>query len=88
MDAKNSVEIADVASLSYEQAREELVAVVSQLETGGASLEQSLALWERGEALAARCETWLEGARQRLDAARANAAGGPEATGMAEPGRD
>jgi exodeoxyribonuclease VII small subunit len=61
----------DVAALSYEQAREELVSVVSQLEAGGASLEQSLALWERGEALAARCEAWLEGARQRLHAARA-----------------
>ncbi len=71
---------ADVASLSYEQAREELVAVVSQLEAGGASLEQSLALWERGEALAARCEAWLEGARQRLDAARgAGNAGQPPA---------
>ena len=61
---------AGIANLSYEQAREELVAVVSQLEAGGATLEQSLALWERGEALAARCEAWLEGARQRLDAAR------------------
>lgn len=60
----------DVAQLSYEQAREELINVVSQLEAGGASLEQSLALWERGEALAARCEAWLEGARQRLDSAR------------------
>lgn len=59
-----------VGQLSYEQAREELVAVVTALETGGASLEQSLALWERGEALASRCESWLEGARQRLDAAR------------------
>lgn len=61
---------ADIAELSYEQAREELVAVVAQLEAGGASLEQSLTLWERGEALAARCEAWLEGARQRLEAAR------------------
>ncbi|GHD04084.1 exodeoxyribonuclease VII small subunit [Zhihengliuella salsuginis] len=60
----------DVAQLSYEQAREELITVVSQLEAGGASLEQSLALWERGEALAARCEGWLEGARQRLESAR------------------
>jgi exodeoxyribonuclease VII small subunit len=63
----------DVAAMSYEQAREELVAVVNQLEAGNTSLEQSLALWERGEALAARCEAWLEGARQRLDAARAGA---------------
>lgn len=64
---------ADIAAMSYEQAREELVAVVNQLEAGNTSLEQSLALWERGEALAARCEAWLEGARQRLDAARAGA---------------
>ncbi|GAA1342335.1 exodeoxyribonuclease VII small subunit [Arthrobacter roseus] len=61
----------DIAGMSYEQAREELVAVVGKLETGGASLEDSLSLWERGEALAARCESWLEGARTRLDAARA-----------------
>jgi exodeoxyribonuclease VII small subunit len=56
--------------LSYEQAREELVAVVGRLEAGGASLEESLALWEKGEALAKRCEEWLEGARRRLAAAR------------------
>lgn len=56
--------------LSYEEAREQLVAVVGRLEAGGASLEESLALWERGEALAKRCEDWLEGARKRLAAAR------------------
>lgn len=60
----------DIADMSYEQAREELVAVVSRLEAGGATLEQSLALWERGEALAARCENWLQGAQVKLDAAR------------------
>jgi exodeoxyribonuclease VII small subunit len=60
----------DVGTLSYEQAREELVAVVSRLEAGGVSLEDSLALWERGEALADRCESWLEGAKARLAAAR------------------
>jgi exodeoxyribonuclease VII small subunit len=57
-------------ALSYEEAREQLVAIVSRLEAGGASLEESLALWERGEALAQRCEEWLEGARKRLAAAR------------------
>ena len=62
---------ADIEAMSYEQARDELVAVVSRLEAGGASLEESLSLWERGEALATRCESWLEGARQRLEAARA-----------------
>lgn len=60
---------ADVAEFGYEQARDALVDVVRRLENGGVSLEESLALWERGEALAARCEQWLDGARARLDAA-------------------
>jgi exodeoxyribonuclease VII small subunit len=54
--------------LTYEQAREELVEVVRRLETGGVTLEESLALWERGEALAATCQQWLDGARATLDA--------------------
>jgi exodeoxyribonuclease VII small subunit len=57
--------------LGYEQARDELIDVVRRLETGGATLEESLALWERGEHLAKVCRHWLEGARQRLDAALA-----------------
>ncbi|MEG2578819.1 MAG: exodeoxyribonuclease VII small subunit, partial [Glutamicibacter sp.] len=60
----------DIAKLSYEQAREELLTVVNQLETGGVALEASLALWERGEALAAHCENWLNGVSQRLEQAR------------------
>lgn len=60
----------DIAELSYEQARDELVRVVGELEQGSTTLEQSLALWERGEALARRCEQWLLGAKERLDAAR------------------
>jgi exodeoxyribonuclease VII small subunit len=64
----------DIDGLSYEEAREQLVGVVGRLEAGGASLEDSLALWERGEALAKRCEQWLEGARKRLAAARDQAA--------------
>ena len=62
---------ADVSKLSYEEARTELVAVVAQLEQGSPTLEETLALWERGEALAARCEEWLVGAKERLNAARA-----------------
>ncbi|MEU8801463.1 exodeoxyribonuclease VII small subunit [Spirillospora sp. NPDC048819] len=61
---------------SYEQARDELADVVKRLEAGGLTLEESLALWERGEKLAAICEEWLEGARARLAAA------------MAQPGED
>lgn len=64
---------ADVATLSFEQARDELVRVVAELEQGSPTLEHSLELWERGEALAARCEEWLRGAKSRLDAARPGA---------------
>ncbi|HYG94425.1 MAG TPA: exodeoxyribonuclease VII small subunit [Nocardioides sp.] len=53
---------------SYEEAREELVEVVRRLEAGGTTLEESLALWERGEKLATICQEWLDGARERLDA--------------------
>ena len=56
---------------SYEAARDELADVVRQLEQGGATLEQSLALWERGEVLAGICQSWLDGAQARLDAALA-----------------
>ena len=52
---------------SYEEAREELIEVVRTLEAGGTTLEESLALWERGEALAKVCQQWLDGARKRLD---------------------
>ena len=61
---------ADVGSLSYEEARDELIRVVTELEQGSSTLEQSLGLWERGEAAAKRCEEWLLGAKARLDAAR------------------
>jgi len=57
------------SKLSYESAREELIEVVRKLETGGITLEESLALWERGELLAKTCQEWLDGARKRLDEA-------------------
>jgi exodeoxyribonuclease VII small subunit len=53
---------------SYEEARAELIEVVQQLEAGGTTLEESLALWERGEQLATICQEWLDGARAKLDA--------------------
>ena len=55
-------------TLSYEEARAELVEVVQKLEQGGTTLEESLALWERGERLATICQDWIDGARARLDA--------------------
>ncbi len=58
-------------TLGYEEARDELVDVVRRLEAGGSTLEESLALWERGEELAKVCRRWLDGARARLDAALA-----------------
>jgi exodeoxyribonuclease VII small subunit len=63
--------VTDRESISYEQARDELAAVVRRLEAGGLTLEQSLDLWERGEKLAAICAEWLDGARARLTTAMA-----------------
>lgn len=70
-----------VSELGFEQARDELILVVRTLEAGGQSLDDSLALWERGEELAARCEEHLDGARQRIDQvlqSKENAASGGE----------
>jgi exodeoxyribonuclease VII small subunit len=72
MSADKTKANADIAAMSYEQARDELAKVVAQLEQGAVSLEDSMNLWERGEALAKQCEEWLSGARKRLDAALAN----------------
>ncbi|MGY1437734.1 exodeoxyribonuclease VII small subunit [Streptomyces reniochalinae] len=66
--AASQAELATADALSYEQARAELVEVVQRLESGGSTLEESLALWERGEELAGVCRAWLDGARARLDA--------------------
>jgi exodeoxyribonuclease VII small subunit len=59
-------------TLSYEEAREELIVIVQRLESGGVPLEESLALWERGEQLAAICQAWLDGAKAKIEAARTN----------------
>ncbi|MFS4506874.1 exodeoxyribonuclease VII small subunit [Clavibacter sp. Sh2141] len=71
--ADTGARLPDVSALSYEEARDALVRVVNDLEQGASTLEESIALWERGEALAARCEEWLLGAKARLDAARTTA---------------
>jgi exodeoxyribonuclease VII small subunit len=85
--------VTDRESISYEQARDELAAVVRRLEAGGLTLEQSLDLWERGEKLAAVCAEWLDGARARLTTAMAaREAGGRSGAGgtgsTAEDGGD
>ncbi|MFF3020399.1 exodeoxyribonuclease VII small subunit [Streptomyces sp. NPDC057939] len=74
-------------ALGYEQARDELVEVVRKLEAGGTSLEESLALWERGEELAKVCRHWLEGARARLDSALAARDAGADGAGADGAGR-
>lgn len=60
-----------IGDLGYEQCRDELIDVVRVLEQGGLDLDASLSLWERGEALARRCEEHLAGARARIEAALA-----------------
>jgi exodeoxyribonuclease VII small subunit len=68
----------DIEAMSYEQARDELVKVVAELETGSVTLEKSMQLWERGEALANRCEKWLSGAREQLEKVSKNKKTGSE----------
>lgn len=62
-------------SIPYEQAREELEGIVRKLESGGATLAETVSLWEQGEKLAAICQQWLDGAKARIDAARDASAG-------------
>ena len=63
--------MATAKNLSYEAARDELTEVVAKLESGKASLEESLKLWERGEELAKICQNWLDGAKAKLDKVKA-----------------
>lgn len=71
---------ADIAQLGYEQARDELASIVSTLESGRAPLEESMRLWERGEALAQHCQRWLDGAQQRIEDSRAKREGTDDST--------
>lgn len=87
-------EAAELADLSYEEARDELVAIVARLEGGQADLAESMRLWERGERLAEHCNRWLDGAQARLTADDAAPPGGPgiqpaaAGGGGDEPGSD
>lgn len=74
--------------ISYEAARAELRDIVGKLESGGQSLEESLALWERGEQLADVCQRWLDDAGARLDAALAARESDGEAGGEADAATD
>jgi len=65
----DGVEFSDVAELSYEDARDELTAIVAQLEGGQVPLEEGMRLWRRGEALAAHCTAWLDGAQRQISEA-------------------
>lgn len=80
-----------IEDLTYEQARDELIAIVAALESGTESLEQAMDLWERGEALATHCENFLDAARARLqakEAAGSDDAGGDGGEGAAGEGDD
>ena len=63
-----TVDFPDITNLTYEQARDELISIVAQLEGGQIGLEDSMTLWQRGEALATHCNTWLDGAEAKLTA--------------------
>ncbi|MDO4411479.1 exodeoxyribonuclease VII small subunit [Cutibacterium sp.] len=68
--------------IPYEAARDELVSIVAQLESGGISLAETMKLWERGEKLADICQTWLDGARSRIEAAQSEAENRPDSANV------
>ena len=67
MVTRDEQPITPISQLGYEACRDELIEVVRLLEQGGLDLDTSLTLWERGEALAKRCEEHLAGARKRVE---------------------
>ncbi|MEO7132253.1 MAG: exodeoxyribonuclease VII small subunit [Dermatophilaceae bacterium] len=78
----------DIADLGYEAARDELVTIVSQLEAGQAPLEDSMQLWRRGEALAAHCARWLDGAQAEIEGTPEQDADAPSGMHTAPPTAD
>ena len=64
--------------ITYEQARTRLEAIVQKLESGGAPLAESMKLWEEGEKLAAYCQKFLDTAKQKVEAAKAEATSADE----------
>ena len=79
-ESAQNEQLVPVADLSYEQARDELIALVARIESGKVQLEESMLLWERGEELAAHCQSKLDAAQESLD--RATGAGGTAAAGV------
>ncbi|MGW5239471.1 exodeoxyribonuclease VII small subunit [Monashia sp. NPDC004114] len=79
----DSASFPDIAEMGYEDAREELIAIVAKLEAGQAPLEDSMRLWRRGEALAAHCARWLDGAQAEIERATQPQAAAPVGRGAA-----
>ena len=76
---------ADIKGLSFEQAVAELENIVSRLERGDVALDQSIAIYERGEALKKHCETLLSAAESRIEKIRLDRAGKPQGVEPLDP---
>ncbi|MBV9567051.1 MAG: exodeoxyribonuclease VII small subunit [Hyphomicrobiales bacterium] len=79
-EAANAVEDGDIAELPFEKALAELEAIVGRLERGDVPLEESIAIYERGEALKLRCEALLQLAEARIERITLSAQGKPTGT--------
>jgi exodeoxyribonuclease VII small subunit len=73
-------EFPDIASLSFEKALAQLEEIVAKLESGKVDLEQSIAIYERGEALKAQCEKQLKDAEARIEKITLGPNGKPSGT--------
>jgi len=74
-----------VDQMSFEEAMKELEAVVGKLERGDVPLDESIALYERGAQLKARCETKLKEAEEKVAAITLDAQGQPTGTTPVDP---
>ncbi|OHV75916.1 exodeoxyribonuclease VII small subunit [Rhizobium sp. LCM 4573] len=77
-NAENSGAIVDVSGYSFEKAVAELESIVARLERGDVALDESIAIYERGEALKKHCEKLLAAAENRIEKIRLDRAGKPQ----------
>lgn len=75
----------DIQNMSFEQAVSELETIVTKLESGDVALEQSIDIYDRGEALKKHSQTLLDAAEKRIEKIRLDRTGNPSGTEPLDP---
>ncbi len=85
--SKPAARFADIAELSFERALKELEAIVGRLERGDVELEESIAIYERGDALKVHCDRLLKQAEAKVERLTFGPDGAPKGTEPFDPER-